>query len=77
MPNLRYVYPKLGVERVEDEFEPYVSPLPKQTAEDLALVLHSSGSTGFPKAIPQTHAMMTAWAAFRECFFFHFQVSLF
>ncbi|KAF8953018.1 putative aminoadipate reductase [Flammula alnicola] len=29
---------------------------------DLAMYLHSSGSTGFPKAIPQTHGTLVNWA---------------
>ncbi|KAF8215639.1 hypothetical protein K438DRAFT_1926187 [Mycena galopus ATCC 62051] len=53
IPLLGQLYPHLGHETNEHPFKPY----PSGTAriDDLALYLHSSGSTGLPKCIPQTH----------------------
>ncbi|KAJ4474501.1 acetyl-CoA synthetase-like protein [Lentinula aciculospora] len=58
-PSLEQLYPKLGTEKAEDAFKleyPWVSDYPK--SEQTAVYLHSSGSTGLPKAIPVTHGMM-------------------
>lgn len=65
IPSLAEIYPKLGRELADDPFEPYPEHPSRPGLSDLALYLHSSGSTGFPKAIPQTHIMMVHWAAFR------------
>jgi acyl-coenzyme A synthetase/AMP-(fatty) acid ligase len=54
-PGLREVFPKLGNETLEDPFEPYPPPFTRYPdREDVVAILHSSGSTGFPKAIPVT-----------------------
>ena len=67
IPQLKDVFPKLGVETPSDPFTPYVSALerPRAGPNDIGLILHSSGSTGFPKAIPQPYLTMVHWAAFR------------
>ena len=66
MPSLNEVYPKLGRERVDDPFKPYPQPTTRPPMTDIVLYLHSSGSTGLPKAIPQTHQTLAQWAAFRK-----------
>lgn len=38
--------------------------------DDTALYLHSSGSTGLPKAIPRTHREMVNYIKFREYILF-------
>ncbi|KAF5349777.1 hypothetical protein D9758_010224 [Tetrapyrgos nigripes] len=53
-PGLSDLYPKLGKEKAEDDFSP-LSDLPCLSDEDLAMCIHSSGSTGLPKAIRFTH----------------------
>jgi acyl-coenzyme A synthetase/AMP-(fatty) acid ligase len=46
------IYSRLGRESHDDTFEAY--PPKKRSLEDVAIYLHSSGSTGFPKPIPET-----------------------
>jgi acyl-CoA synthetase (AMP-forming)/AMP-acid ligase II len=65
IPSLAEIYPKLGKEKPSDSFEPY-PPTTRPPMSDIAIYIHSSGSTGFPKAIPQTHEIMVHWAAFRQ-----------
>ncbi|KXN82915.1 Long-chain-fatty-acid--CoA ligase [Leucoagaricus sp. SymC.cos] len=62
MPALNYIYPKLGNEKASDSFEPYPPPSQIPSPNDIAVFLHSSGSTGLPKAIPQTHKRLCQWA---------------
>lgn len=69
IPSLHQLYPKLGLEVAKDTFEPEVYPgwvsYPKE--DDVAIYLHSSGSTGMPKAIGITHSMLIhTWASNRE-----------
>ncbi|RDB20739.1 Non-canonical non-ribosomal peptide synthetase FUB8 [Hypsizygus marmoreus] len=64
IPSLAELYPKIGKETVDDAFEPYPQYTVRPPMTDVAIYLHSSGSTGFPKAIPQTHLILTHWAAF-------------
>ncbi|KAG6810396.1 putative NRPS-like protein biosynthetic cluster [Tricholoma furcatifolium] len=64
IPSLSTIYPKLGHETSEDSFEQYPPPATRPSLSDVAIILHSSGSTGFPKAIYQTHLIMSHWAAF-------------
>ncbi|KAG6878934.1 putative NRPS-like protein biosynthetic cluster [Termitomyces sp. T32_za158] len=63
IPMLYQIYPRLGNETVDDPFERYPPPLMRPHMSDVALYLHSSGSTGFPKAIPQTYLILAHWAA--------------
>ncbi|KAJ7072833.1 hypothetical protein C8F01DRAFT_972227, partial [Mycena amicta] len=51
MPLLAMIYPQIGSEGIDSPFEPYPSVY-KPRPDDLCLVLHSSGSTGLPKAVP-------------------------
>ncbi|KAF8215565.1 acetyl-CoA synthetase-like protein [Mycena galopus ATCC 62051] len=63
IPLLGQIYPHLGRESVGDEFVPYASPIVGMALDDVALYLHSSGSTGFPKSIPETHRNLVHQAA--------------
>ncbi|KAG6896169.1 putative NRPS-like protein biosynthetic cluster, partial [Termitomyces sp. T32_za158] len=63
IPMLYQIYPRLGNETVYDPFERYPPPLMRPHMSDVALYLHSSGSTGFPKAVPQTYLILAHWAA--------------
>ncbi|KAJ4474509.1 acetyl-CoA synthetase-like protein [Lentinula aciculospora] len=64
VPSLDELYPNLGAETAADPFQPYpVSPIPL-LPQETAMYLHSSGSTGFPKAIPLSHNAMQVWGAF-------------
>jgi acyl-CoA synthetase (AMP-forming)/AMP-acid ligase II len=52
-----HIYPHLGRESNSDTFEP-VPPFPNTGSPDeVALYFHSSGSTGFPKAIPMRNEL--------------------
>ncbi|KAF7341016.1 Acetyl-CoA synthetase-like protein [Mycena sanguinolenta] len=60
---LGQIYPHLGHETPQQPFVPYPSPLTSASLDDVAMYLHSSGSTGLPKAIPQTHRNLIHQAA--------------
>ncbi|KAG6888349.1 hypothetical protein C0995_009042 [Termitomyces sp. Mi166 len=64
IPTLHQLYPKLGSETMRDSFQRYPAPTTRPSLSDVAVILHSSGSTGFPKAIYQTHLILSHWAAF-------------
>ncbi|KAF9064552.1 hypothetical protein BDP27DRAFT_1405295 [Rhodocollybia butyracea] len=64
VPALHELFPKLGKETREDPFNPYPAPLSYPNPDDCAIYLHSSGSTGLPKAIPLTHSIISkCWGA--------------
>jgi acyl-coenzyme A synthetase/AMP-(fatty) acid ligase len=54
IPRPDYIFPQLGNEfrNKKNGFEAY--PSKKRLLDDVAVYLHSSGSTGFPKPVPQT-----------------------
>jgi acyl-coenzyme A synthetase/AMP-(fatty) acid ligase len=57
VPTLQEVYPRLGQETAEDPFEPIKATFSPKNS-DKAIYLHSSGSTGLPKAILLTHEIV-------------------
>lgn len=64
VPPLSEIFPMLGQEKLEDAFTEY--PAGARLGLDKVLMyLHSSGSTGFPKTIPQTFRSMVHWASLR------------
>ncbi|KAF7305562.1 PKS-PP domain-containing protein [Mycena chlorophos] len=62
LPTLAQMYPLLGRETLEDPFIVYPRS-GKVLLEDVAIYLHSSGSTGFPKPIPMSHRTCVSIAA--------------
>ncbi|KAG5652631.1 putative NRPS-like protein biosynthetic cluster [Sphagnurus paluster] len=62
IPSLTAAFPNLAYETAEHSFEPYPKPANRPSKDDPCAYLHSSGSTGFPKAIAQTHLAWTEWA---------------
>ncbi|KAJ7146581.1 hypothetical protein C8R44DRAFT_757824, partial [Mycena epipterygia] len=62
IPLLGKIYPHLGHEMKDDDFTPYPSPATRTALDDAAVYLHSSGSTGFPKCIPETHRNIIHYA---------------
>ncbi|KAJ7450211.1 hypothetical protein FB451DRAFT_1286441 [Mycena latifolia] len=62
MPPLAEIYPNLGVETADCAFEAYPASPNEPEFDDICLYLHSSGSTGFPKAIPETHRALMQWS---------------
>ncbi|EPQ57834.1 acetyl-CoA synthetase-like protein [Gloeophyllum trabeum ATCC 11539] len=63
IPAFMDVYPLLGKETANDPFEPFVLEDWNPAMDDVTLYLHSSGSTGFPKPIPQTHRTVLHWCS--------------
>ncbi|KAJ7146561.1 acetyl-CoA synthetase-like protein [Mycena epipterygia] len=63
IPLLGQLYPHLGRETKEDNFIPYPSPATRTPLDNVVMYLHSSGSTGFPKSIPETHRNIIHYAA--------------
>ncbi|KAF8193608.1 hypothetical protein K438DRAFT_1720091 [Mycena galopus ATCC 62051] len=64
IPLLSQIYPNLGAETTDCAFQPYaISTEILLSPDDTALYMHSSGSTGFPKAIAQSHRMIMEWAS--------------
>jgi len=64
VPSLREIYPKLGHETEQDPFEPYPAGT-RPSLDGICNHLHSSGSTGLPKSIPQTFRAIIHWFTFR------------
>lgn len=65
VPSLDSIFPKLGSEARGDPFIPYVSTT-RSLLTDVAFYLHSSGSTGLPKTIPQTQTSILHWCSFQS-----------
>ncbi|KII87501.1 hypothetical protein PLICRDRAFT_257848 [Plicaturopsis crispa FD-325 SS-3] len=65
-PAFDLLYPCLGRETSSDPFDEYPEPAldRRPKLSDILLYLHSSGSTGFPKPIPQSHLSMIQWCTF-------------
>ncbi|EPQ57831.1 acetyl-CoA synthetase-like protein [Gloeophyllum trabeum ATCC 11539] len=63
IPAFTDVYPLLGKETANDPFEPFALEDWHPAVDDVTLYLHSSGSTGFPKPIPQTHRTVLQWCS--------------
>jgi acyl-coenzyme A synthetase/AMP-(fatty) acid ligase len=69
VPSLHDVFPKLGVETEHDAFTPFKTNYkPKPKLDEIAMYLHSSGSTGLPKAIPLKHQTLLDWTSMCESF---------
>ncbi|KAL1679182.1 hypothetical protein EV122DRAFT_210432 [Schizophyllum commune] len=61
VPALNVVFPNLAEEDASHAFEAYPEPTVQPSPEDILIYLHSSGSTGFPKAVGHTRASMAGW----------------
>ncbi|KAJ7198969.1 hypothetical protein GGX14DRAFT_525295, partial [Mycena pura] len=57
MPSLSQIYPHLGFETFAHPFQRYAATT-RPLLDDICLILHSSGSTGFPKPIPHKHKVL-------------------
>jgi len=73
IPTLAHCYPHLGKETHSDPFVPYPTPKSPRDMDDVILYLHSSGSTGFPKPIPQTNRTVLHWYSLG--IFLHFSLN--
>lgn len=65
IPSLNDLYPKLGAETLSDAFTLYPPVSSRPSVTDVAIYLHSSGSTGPPKAIGLTHMSLIQMARSR------------
>jgi len=74
VPSLHEVYPKLGNETEQDPFEPYPAVPARPSLDEVCNYLHSSGSTGLPKSIPQTFRAIIHWSTFRAVPSAHFSL---
>ncbi|KAJ7683139.1 putative nonribosomal peptide synthetase [Mycena rosella] len=63
IPLLGQIYPHLGHETKEYAFVAYPNPTTRTPLDSVALYLHSSGSTGFPKCIPESHRTLIHYGA--------------
>ncbi|KAJ7633420.1 acetyl-CoA synthetase-like protein [Mycena polygramma] len=63
IPLLGQLHPHLGHETTQDEFVPYAGPTTRTALDNPAMYLHSSGGTGFPKCIPETHRTLIHYGA--------------
>ncbi|KAH7928011.1 putative aminoadipate reductase [Leucogyrophana mollusca] len=61
VPALANVYPALGSENLDAEFQCFPKADRRPVFTDTMVILHSSGSTGFPKPIPQTYQTAIHW----------------
>ncbi|EIW76887.1 acetyl-CoA synthetase-like protein [Coniophora puteana RWD-64-598 SS2] len=61
-PRLDLVYPQLVAKDASASVEDYPSAPHRPAPSDVMLYLHSSGSTGHPKSIPQTYQTSLDWA---------------
>lgn len=63
LPDIREIYPGIGtkVGPVETPETALFPSIPVPTEDDLAMYLHSAGSTGLPKPIPLTQQIVSQW----------------
>lgn len=59
MPTLSYAFPNIGREVEADPFDPYPQSVSRPDPDSPSMYIHSSGSTGSPKPIPQSHRFQT------------------
>ncbi|RDB20216.1 Non-canonical non-ribosomal peptide synthetase FUB8 [Hypsizygus marmoreus] len=66
IPSVVDVYPSLGHHDAvkDDSFRRYPDPAIRPSIDSVCCYTHSSGSTGFPKAIGQTHQAFIHWSLF-------------
>ncbi|KZP19605.1 acetyl-CoA synthetase-like protein [Athelia psychrophila] len=63
IPTLAQCYPVLGHETADDAFTLYPALAAPPEMDEVVLIMHSSGSTGFPKPITHTNRAMLEWCA--------------
>ena len=66
LPTIKSVFPKLYSDVTDSEVPEYPARAEPTGPNDTVLILHSSGSTGFPKPIPQTNKTILQWCQSRK-----------
>jgi acyl-CoA synthetase (AMP-forming)/AMP-acid ligase II len=61
VPSLLDAYPNLGAETENCPLQPYPTKVSTTSLDDIALYIRSSGSTGLPRAVGETHQMLKQW----------------
>ncbi|KAF8151163.1 hypothetical protein K438DRAFT_2084818 [Mycena galopus ATCC 62051] len=61
IPLFQEIYPNIGAETPGHTFQPYPKSQINPNFDDVFMYIHSSGSTGFPKAVAQTHRAFAHW----------------
>ncbi|KAJ6611594.1 acetyl-CoA synthetase-like protein [Mycena sp. CBHHK59/15] len=61
IPSLAQLYPNLGAETANVSFQPYETEHSRPSLDEVGLYIHSSGSTGFPRAIAHTQRTIMQW----------------
>ncbi|KAJ7642007.1 hypothetical protein FB45DRAFT_738097 [Roridomyces roridus] len=64
MPSIHEVYPNLGTETSDGSFQPYPGGNFDPNPEDVVMYIHSSGSTGFPKAVAWNYRILQQTIAY-------------
>ncbi|KZP17631.1 putative aminoadipate reductase [Athelia psychrophila] len=62
-PTVLQCYPYLGHETHSHPFTPYPAPQTPHDPDQLLFYMHSSGSTGLPKPVPQTSRTLLGWCS--------------
>jgi acyl-CoA synthetase (AMP-forming)/AMP-acid ligase II len=65
MPPLGQIYPNLDTETPDCPFQTYPTQISPVQLDKIGLYSHSSGSTGFSKAVPLTHRVLAQTLTFR------------
>jgi acyl-CoA synthetase (AMP-forming)/AMP-acid ligase II len=65
-PSLLDAYPNLGAETENCPFQPYPTKVSTASLDNIAMYIHSSGSTGLPRAVGETHRMLEQWIILRK-----------
>ena len=60
LPDLYKIFPTLA--DASDFVIPYPARPTRPTMDEICVYIHSSGSTGFPKPIPQAHRQVLDWS---------------
>ena len=70
LPSMHELFPRLVDPDVEAPEISFYPPPPKSPVlDDLGMMIHSSGSTGFPKSIPLYHRRILQWMRHSEVTF--------
>lgn len=63
LPDLLQIFPGLSGDAGKVDVVPFPAPVKPHDMDDIVLYLHSSGSTGFPKPIPQSQVAVLQWSS--------------